>query len=138
MLQLLVQNFGIKLKTSSFELNRIYFKRDSPRYNWWLRTESTQNREKGLCRTNFEQLTPNIAERVVHSNCKQKWLTEFSLSVKSIGKTIFSDDSTSCMDFFILDFFLQIQGVRWTANLQNLGVRGGKLGVSDSRTPLSF
>ena len=50
-------------------------------------------------RTNFEQLTPNIAERVVHSNCKQKWLPEFSLSVKRMGKTIFSSDSTSCMDF---------------------------------------
>ena len=67
--------------------------------------------KNGLRRTNFEQLTLNIVERVVHSNCKQKYLTEFSLSVKRIGKTIFSNDSTSCMDFFMLFFFLQIQGV---------------------------
>ena len=33
-------------------------------------------------------------------------------------------------------FSLEIQGVCRTANLQNLGVRGGKLGVSDFRTPL--
>ena len=58
-----------------------------------------ESRKNGLRRTNFEQLTPNIAERIVHSNCKQKWLTEFSLSVKHIGKIIFSNDSTSCMDF---------------------------------------
>ena len=51
---------GIKLKTSSLELNRIYFKKDSSRYYWWLRSELSRNRENGLRHTNFEHLTPNI------------------------------------------------------------------------------
>ena len=39
---------SIKLKKFSFELNLLYFKKDSSRYYWWLWTELTQNRENGL------------------------------------------------------------------------------------------
>ena len=42
------KTFGIKLFFFSFYLIILYFKKDSPRYFWWLWTELTGIREKRL------------------------------------------------------------------------------------------